>query len=183
MSMAFRSLASSIVCANGSHPSGRYHSGEGPTARSISGTRLRSNSRTIAPRFSTIFFQRSASPMGYCACTSAFADTGIESMNAVSHSGRQKRPAGKIHGWVKREIVRKMFVFQSLMSGRWESHPRRKVGQRTLILIQIPRAPCCWNIASPSFWSKTIFGERSAYRVRASTLQASVPPRRVCLLR
>src|SRR6516225_467125 len=63
----------------GSHISGLYHSGEGPTAPSISGTRLRSNSRTIAPRFSTIFCQRSASPMGYCAAAMAFADTGIES--------------------------------------------------------------------------------------------------------
>src|SRR5262249_11507475 len=46
--------------------SGRYHSGDGPAARSTSGTKLRSSSLTSAPRFSTTFVHCSASPIGYC---------------------------------------------------------------------------------------------------------------------
>src|SRR5206468_3058948 len=58
--------------------SGLYHSGEGPAIASISGTSVRSSSATSAPRFSTIFCQFSASPIGYCAGTTAPAAGGSE---------------------------------------------------------------------------------------------------------
>lgn len=46
----------------------------------MSGTKLRSNSATSAPRFSAIFCHRSSSPTVYCAPTTALAAGGTRSV-------------------------------------------------------------------------------------------------------